>query len=404
MTEISRAAVRSDATARSARRRPFVAAITAALTAAVAALSPAPASAAPPTIAGCPVLPADDIWNTPVDRLPVHRSSDAWVRAIGADAKLKADFGSGLWNGGPIGIPFVVVGGDQKKVKVTFEYADESDAGPYPIPRDAPIEGGPNASGDRHILVLDRNACRLYETWSTYPNADGSWRAGSGAIFDLRRHDLRPDGWTSADAAGLPILPGLVRYDEVAAGEIDHAIRFTVPSTQRLYLWPGRHFASRSSDANLPPMGLRMRLKASFDISGYPPPLQVILRALKRYGMLNADNGSAWFLSGVPDERWDNDMLQRLRQIPGSAFEAVDAASLMIDRDSGQARQPDGPPTAAPTTSPTDTATPPPTATEAVPPPATPTADEPAPTPTPMTVTSDARIYLPIARRDLRGG
>ncbi|MEO8084029.1 MAG: hypothetical protein ABI780_09415, partial [Ardenticatenales bacterium] len=171
--------------------------------------------AAPPSIAGCPMFPADSIWNTPVDHLPVHRSSDTWVKAIGADAKLKADFGSGLWNGGPIGIPFIVVGGDQKKVPVTFQYADESDPGPYPVPGDAPIEGGPNADGDRHVLMLDRDACTLYELYASYPQTNGSWKAGAGAIYDLRSHALRPDGWTSADAAGLPILPGLVRYDEV---------------------------------------------------------------------------------------------------------------------------------------------------------------------------------------------
>lgn len=381
----------------------------AALAVAAAAALPGSARAAPaagpPTIAGCPVLPADSIWNTPVDDLPVHRSSAAWVRAIGAEGRLKADFGSGLWNGGPIGIPFVVVDGDQPRVPVTFEYDDESDPGPYPIPRDAPIEGGPNASGDRHILVLDRDACRLYETWSTYPNADGSWRAGSGAIFDLASHALRPAGWTSADAAGLPILPGLVRYDEVAAGEIAHAIRFTVPATQRLYLWPARHFASRSTDAGLPPMGLRMRLKEDFDIAGFPPPLQVILRALKRYGMINADNGSAWFMSGVPDARWDDDMLQLLRRIPGSAFEAVDASGLMLDPDSGRARQPAGAPTpapatatatdlptqvptAAPTDVPTEAATPVPTAMATV-----------AATDVPATARPDgpARVYLPLA-------
>ena len=403
----------------SRRRR---AAGTAAVIAATAlAARPAPAAArpaaqagAPPTIAGCPMFPADNIWNTPVDELPVHPRSAAWVRAIGADGRLKADFGSGTWNGGPIGIPFVVVDGRQPRVPVTFEYADESDPGPYPIPPDAPIEGGPRASGDRHILVLDRDACRLYETWSTYPNADGSWRAGSGAIFDLRSHALRPDGWTSADAAGLPILPGLVRYDEVAAGEIAHAIRFTVPATQRLYLWPARHFASRSTDAGLPPMGLRMRLKADFDIAGYPPPLQVILRALKRYGMINADNGSAWFLSGVPDPRWDDDMLQLLRRIPGSAFEAVDAAGLMLDRDSGQVRPRTGPPDTPPTALPTATPTDEPTAVPTDEPTAAPTSAEPTPAPTagptatagPPPTAGPAgvagRAYLPAAWRAAR--
>ncbi|MCC7021037.1 MAG: hypothetical protein IT332_14840 [Ardenticatenales bacterium] len=385
---------------------------------AAALLRPTTAVAAPPIIAGCPMLPGDNIWNTPVDTLPVHRSSDAWVRAIGSEAKLKADFGSGLWNGGPIGIPYVIVPGDQARVPVAFEYDDESDPGPYPVPRNAPIEGGPNADGDRHILMLDRDRCMLYELYAAHPQPDGSWKAGSGAIFDLSSHALRPDGWTSADAAGLPILPGLVRYDEVASGEIGHAIRFTVPQTQRLYLWPGRHFASRSSDPNLPPMGLRMRLKAGFDVRAYPPELQVILRALKRYGMINADNGSPWFLSGVPDERWDNDVLQRLRQIPGSAFEAVDVSGLMVDPNSGQARQPGGDPTAplpiAPSPTPTmlSTSTTTPTFSPPSPVPPTSTDDPATPEPTPIAApptgapTPDAAaksvVYLPVARRDGR--
>ena len=238
----------------------------------------------------------------------------------------------------------MVVPGTQPKVPLRFEYADESDPGPYPIPPDAPIEGGPAADGDRHILVLDKDCCRLYETWSTYPEGAG-WKAGSGAVFDLASSKLRPDGWTSADAAGLPILPGLLRYDEVAAGAVRHAIRFTVQRTQRAYLWPARHFASNIRDADVPPMGARLRLKAGVDLGRYSPPVRVILQGFKDYGLLLADNGSNWFISGVPDERWNNDLLRELRNIHGSDFEVVDASGLMIDPDSGQARQPGGAPT-----------------------------------------------------------
>jgi len=263
------------------------------------------------------------------------------VQTIGATAGLKADFGSGTWDGGPIGIPYTTVPGTQPRVPVTFGYADESDPGPYPIPPNAPIEGGPSSTGDRHILVVERDNCILYETWDTWPTPDGSWYAGSGARFDLRSNALRPAGWTSADAAGLPILPGLARYDEVASGRIAHALRFTVPQTRRAYLWPARHFASSLTGAQYPPMGQRFRLKASFNISGFSATNQVILRALKEYGMFLADNGSRWYLSGVPDERWNNDDLRQLQlNVLGSDFEAVNQAGLMVDPNSGEARQP----------------------------------------------------------------
>jgi hypothetical protein len=289
----------------------------------------------------CPIFPADNIWNTRVDTLPLDPNSGAYVNTISASRGLHADFGAGLWDGGPIGIPFVTVPGDQPRVPVTFGYDDESDPGPYPIPPDPPIEGGPDSDGDRHVLVVDRDHCMLYETWDSWPTPDGSWYAGSGAIFDLRSHALRPSGWTSADAAGLPILPGLVRYDEVASGRITHALRFTVPQTRRAFIWPARHYASSLTGAQYPPMGQRFRLKAGFDISGFSPANQVILRALKEYGMFLADNGSAWYLSGVPDERWDNDDLHLLQtRVHGSDFEAVDESGLMIDPDSGQARPP----------------------------------------------------------------
>lgn len=290
-------------------------------------------------VSGCGMLPSNNIWNTPVDTLPVHANSAVYINTIGANDYVHADFGSGLWNGGPIGIPFVTVSGSQPKVNVTFDYAGESDAGPYPIPPDAPIEGGAASDGDRHVLVLDKDNCILYELYYAYPQGDGSWTAGSGAIYDLKSNALRPAGWTSADAAGLPILPGLVRYDEVASGSIDHAIRFTVPQTRKAYVWPARHYASSLTGTQYPPMGQRFRLKASFDISGFSPKVQVILKALKKYGMILADNGSEWFISGVPDERWNNSQLHELHNVKGSDFEAVDVSSLMVSPNSGEAKQ-----------------------------------------------------------------
>ena len=289
-----------------------------------------------PRLAGCAVFPADNVWNVPVDTLPVHTNSDAYVATIGADAHVHADFGSGTWDGGPIGIPYVDVPGTQPTVTVAFDYDDESDLGPYPIPPGAPIEGGPESKGDRHVLVLDRDDCILYELYKAVPQPDGSWEAGSGAIFDLSSHALRPAGWTSADAAGLPILPGLVRYEEVAAGEIRHALRFTAPQTRRAYVWPARHYASHLTGAQYPPMGQRFRLRADFDVSGFFSETQVILRALQTYGVILADNGSSWYISGVPDERWDNDVLHELHQVQGSDFEAVDVSLLMVDPNSGQ--------------------------------------------------------------------
>lgn len=287
---------------------------------------------------GCSVFPGDNIWNTPVDTLPVDARSGDYVSAIGSDTGLHPDFGAGLWAGGPIGIPYITVTSAQPFVPVDFDYADESDPGPYPVPPDAPIEGGDGSDGDRHILALEKDSCILYELFSAYPHGSG-WLAGSGAVFDLKSHALRPDGWTSADAAGLPILPGLVRYDEVLSGEIDHALRFTAPRTRKAYVWPARHHASSLTAPGLPPMGQRFRLKRDFNIAGFSPEVQVILRALKKYGMLLADNGSPWFISGAPDARWNNDVLRELKGITGTAFEAVDSSFLIIDRDSGRARQ-----------------------------------------------------------------
>ncbi|HEX6385233.1 MAG TPA: hypothetical protein VF177_11230 [Anaerolineae bacterium] len=291
----------------------------------------------------CDLFPADNIWNVPVDMMPVEANSEDYVNTIGAEAGLHADFGSGVWppeSNSPIGIPYVEVPGSQPKVPIDFSdgYPEESDPGPYPVPPDAPIEGGPDSSGDRHVLVVDRDECILYELYRAFPQGDDSWKADSGAVFDLNSHGLRPAGWTSADAAGLPILPGLVRYEEVASGEIGHAIRFTAPETRRAYVWPARHFASNLTGSEYPPMGQRFRLRADFDTSGYSHDARVILEALKKYGMILADNGSAWYISGAPDERWDNDVLHELDDVMGSDFEAVDVSSLMVDPDSGQTR------------------------------------------------------------------
>ncbi len=233
-------------------------------------LQRSPIAVAGPTLAGCPIFPASNVWNARVDLLPVDPKSADYIATIGPGAGLHPDFGSGTWDGGPIGIPYAVVPGSQPRVAVRFDYADESDPGPYPIPADAPIEGGPASGGDRHVLLVDTGSCVLYELYAAYPQPDGSWHAGSGAVFDLRGNALRPAGWTSADAAGLPILPGLVRYDEVAAGAIRHALRFTVAHTRNQFVWPARHQASSSGNPAYPPMGQRFRLKAGFDVSSFP--------------------------------------------------------------------------------------------------------------------------------------
>jgi hypothetical protein len=274
-----------------------------------------------PRLASCGLFPADNPWNTRVDSLPVASNSDAIIASIGAGTGLHPDFGSGKWAGGTIGIPYDVVDGTtiKKWTKLKFQYADESDAGPYPIPKKVHVEHG----SDRHALIVDTSTCKLYELFSLKGK-----RAGSGAIWNLGSNALRPDGWTSADAAGLPILPGLARYDEVAAGSIDHALRFTVRRTRKAHVWPARHDASSLTDPNLPPMGLRVRLKASFDTSGFPPQARVVLEALKRYGIMVADNGSSWYVSGAPDPRWSNDDLHTLGRVKGSDFEVVDPASI----------------------------------------------------------------------------
>jgi hypothetical protein len=281
------------------------------------------------SVRGCKVFPKNNPWNQRVDKLPVAGNSDAIVRSIGPGEGMHADFGSGLYEGRPIGIPYTTVGRGQPKVRVSFEYASESDKGPYPIPRNAPIEGGRSSGGDRHVIVVDRSRCKLYELYAAYPvNGGESWRAGSGAIWSLRSNKLRPRTWTSADAAGLQILPGLARYQEVKRGAIRHALRFTVSRTRNTFVYPARHQASSNSDPDLPPMGMRFRLKAGFDVSKYPRQSRVVLRALKRYGMLVADNGSDWYLSGAPSKGWNNDDLHSLGGVKGSDFEVVDTSSL----------------------------------------------------------------------------
>ena len=276
----------------------------------------------------CPIFPAGNPWNERVDNLPVAANSAQLIASIGLDTGLHPDFGSGLYDGQPIGIPFDVVSKSTPRSHVAFDYADESDHVGYPIPKTVHIEGGRNSSGDRHAILVDKSACRLYELFALYPTSSGGWKAGSGATWNLRSNHVRPAGWTSADAAGLPIFPGLARYDEVARGVIDHALRFTAERTRRAYVYPARHYASSSDDPSLPPMGLRVRLKASVDISGFPRQARVVLQALKTYGMILADNGSNWYISGAPDPHWSNDALHTIGRITGSDFEVVDTTSL----------------------------------------------------------------------------
>jgi hypothetical protein len=272
----------------------------------------------------CPVFPKSNPWNQDVSQLPVDPNSDNYIASIGADGHLHPDFGGG----GAYGIPYVVVSRKQKRVPITFTaYGDESDPGPYPIPANAPVEGGANAGGDRHVLVVQNGTCKLYEMYNAHPNANG-WSADSGAVWNLRSNRLRHEGWTSADAAGLPIFPGLARYDEVRRGAIDHALRFTVQRTQRGYIHPATHLASKSTDPNLPPMGLRLRMKAGYDISRLHGQAKVIAVALKRYGMIVADNGSNWFITGAADTRWSDDDLNQLKSVPGSAFEVVKTGEI----------------------------------------------------------------------------
>ena len=280
-----------------------------------------------PAAPHCPVFPANNAWNQRVDKLPVAADSAQLIGAIGLDSPVHADFGSGKWDGGPIGIPFDVVSHKTRRSHVSFEYADESNRVRYPIPRRVHIEGGAQSTGERHAILVDKSACRLYELYDLRRSKRG-WSAGSGATWNLRSNHLRPANWTSADAAGLPIFPGLARWDEAARGQIDHALRFTASRTRRAYVYPARHYASDSTDPSLPPMGLRVRLKASVNVASFPPQARVVLRALQRYGMILADNGSPWYVSGAPNSHWSNDQLHSLGRLTGADFEVVDTSSL----------------------------------------------------------------------------
>ncbi len=316
---------------------------------------PPPAPAAPPdssvygnfgsaalgvgaALGGALAFPADNAWNSDVSTLPVDPASDRLIASIGLGTGLHPDFGAGLYGGAPIGIPYVVVASAQARVAMRWTaYGDESDPGPYPVPADAPVEGGTAATGDRHVLVIDRDNNRLYELYRAFANADGSWNADSGAMFHLDSNAVRPTalpGWTSADAAGLPIFPGLARYEEAALGPggIRHALRFTVQRSRRAYLAPAMHWASSNDGADLPPMGMRVRLKASYAIaSTFSSETRALLTAMKTYGMIVADNGSNWYVSGAPDERWNNDALvSELRQVRGSDFEVLRMDGLVV--------------------------------------------------------------------------
>jgi hypothetical protein len=282
---------------------------------------------AAPIVGGCQIFPTNNAWNTDVSQYPLDQNSDAYIAAL--PGNLHPDFG----HDPHYGIPFVIVPKNQPEVPVKFHYKSQSNPGPYPIPPNAPIEGGPHAKGDRHVLVLQQGACKLYEMWRAFPvNGGASWRAGSGAIFPLNTNKLRPNGWTSADAAGLPILPALVKCDEVAAGEIDHALRVTFDQTQAGYIHPATHFASDSQNPSLPPMGLRIRMKASYDISGLTGQSLVIATAMKTYGMLVADNGSNWYFQGQGGSAascWNDNDLDQLKNVPNTAFEVVKTGKIL---------------------------------------------------------------------------
>jgi hypothetical protein len=304
-----------------------IAAVTIAQLAGVGRSAPAPAQVQTLPGTRCPVFPADNPWNQRVDTLPVAQNSAALIAQIGLSDPVHPDFGT-VYNGAPNGIPYAVVSNTTKRVPVSFQYASESDGHRYPLPRNAPIEGGSHSTGDRHVIVVNKDTCTDYELFAAYPLSGGArWKAGSGAIFNLRSDKLRPAGWTSADAAGLPILAGLAIYGETASGAIRHALRFTVPCTSRRYVYPARHEAGSCGNA-APPMGLRVRLKASVNISHLPRQARIVAQALKTYGMILADNGSPWFISGAPSPHWNDDALHQLDQLSGRDFQVVDTSSL----------------------------------------------------------------------------
>src|SRR3954454_7370599 len=304
---------------------------------ALAAMSPAWASA-PPSAPNCPIMRPDNVWHADISGLPVDAHSGAWMASTNAGStRLHPDFGSSGDPSAPYGIPWISVPDSHGKVTPSFEYADESDPGPYPFGPDTPIEGGQQADGDRHALMIDKDTCVLYELFNANWNS-GRPTAGSGAVFNLNSNALRPATWTSADAAGLPILPGLLRLDEVQSGHVDHAIRFTAQRTDRSFVWPARHQAGAANDSNLPPMGARFRLRADFNMAGYRPDTQVVLRAMQHYGLMLADNGSNWYFQGEAINNWDDGFISDLKRVPASAFEAVDESSLTVDPNSGQVR------------------------------------------------------------------
>jgi hypothetical protein len=305
----------------------------------VAAMQDSTAASRPVPGTTCPIFPANSWWSADVSTLPVHVRSAQWMSRMSPTRKLHPDFGPSYGaQSVPYGIPITVVAGSHAKVAVRFDYASESDRTRYPLGPDTKVEGGQWTSGDRHTIVVEKDACRLFETWATR-RTGATWSAGSGATWLLRQNALRPDGWTSADAAGLPILPGLLRYDEVLARKVEHAIRFTTDVTDRRYLWPARHHAGSVSNPSYPPMGARFRLKASYVIaSSLRGDTKAILQAMKRYGLVLADNGSPWFFQGTADTRWPEALLDELKDIPASAFEAVDTASLMISPNSMQVK------------------------------------------------------------------
>jgi hypothetical protein len=308
------------------RRRALVAAV---VVAAVVVTMGIAQGARGPHVRHCPVFPRSNQWNKRVDKLPVHPRSRNLMRSIGLDAYVHPNFGSGHYEGAAIGIPYRTVSKRQRRVPVSFDYADQSDRGRYPIPKNVPIEGGRASDGDRHVIVIDRDRCKLYELYAAYPQNGGrSWHAGSGAVWRLRSNRLRHRGWTSADAAGLPIFPGLARWTEARHGVIRHALRFTAPETRQAFIYPARHFASSDTDPNLPAMGQRLRLKRSFNISSFPRQARIILRTLRRYGMILADNGSPLYVDGAPSRGWDNDQLHSLHRVKGTDFEVVDTSSL----------------------------------------------------------------------------
>jgi hypothetical protein len=353
--------------AKARARFPFVAGVGAVIT---VALLPVGAANAAPGIGGCPAFPADNVWNTDISSLPVHPRSAAWVASMGGTSRLlHPDFGANP-GGFPYGIPFNVVDGSHPRINLTFDYSSESDHVGYPFGADTSIEGGPGASGDRHAIMIDASSCTLYELYSAQYNGPSASTAGSGATWSLRGNALRPATWTSADAAGLPIFPGLLRVEEVQAGSVQHAIRFTAQQTDRSFIWPARHQAGAAANPALPPMGARFRLRAGFDTSRYTPATRAVLTAMKQFGMILADNGSNWYFQGAAESGWSDTMISELKSVPAAQFDAIDEASLMIDPNSAQAGPP-GATAAAP-------APPPPAPAAPVPPPAA--APVPAPT------------------------